>query len=394
MPRSVQPPTYEAYEFYARGGEEFTSGNYRAAADWFERAYHSDTTYLRSLMLVAVAWGNAGYPEKSDSVLRLVQPRRQELAPYDRYRLDFATAGFRGDLAAQLRAARAGSELVPVGTMRVALVLSLIAVNRPREALQELEAIWEASVDLQWFFFWRVYTQILHLLGDHERELEIALQGREQLQGSLHTMAYHGHAVAALGRADELLSLVDEIRLIAPQPGIDAGSVLQQIALELRRHGQPQAALEVIERALEWWDEQPQQFKASGRGREQLGWLHYQNENWDEAAAVFRALTSDSGTMLNALGASGTSAARRGDADAARAFSRELGELDLPYLNGMNTLWRARIAALLGDNDDAVELLRRAFAEGLGHDIILHRDMDLEVLRGYEPFDELMRPKG
>jgi hypothetical protein len=109
---------------------------------------------------------------------------------------------------------------------------------------------------------------------------------------------------------------------------------------------------------------------------------------------VFQTLTRDSSVMLNALGASGTTAARRGDADAARAISRELGELELPYLNGINTLWRARIVALLGENDEAVEFLRRAFAEGLRYSIFLHRDMDLEVLRGYAPFDELMRPKG
>jgi tRNA A-37 threonylcarbamoyl transferase component Bud32/tetratricopeptide (TPR) repeat protein len=394
VPRSVQPPTYEAYQAYSRAGEEFLAGDLAAAAQWFERAYRSDTTYLRALVIAGALWDNVGHPEETDSILELIRARRQELAPYDRYRFDYLAAGRKGDLAAQLRAARAGCELVPVGTLRLALVLLLVEVNRPREALQELETLWGEGVPEDWYGAWGIYTVILHLLGDHERELEIALQGRERIPGSLYIMLNHGCALAALGRRDELLSLVDEIRLMPPQPGINAGTVLRQIALELRYHGQPQAALELIERALEWWDEQPQQFKASSRGREQLGWLHYQNENWDEAAAVFQTLTRDTSVMLNALGASGTSAARRGDADAARAISRELGELDLPYLNGIDTLWRARIAALLGDNDEAVELLRRAFAEGLRYSIFLHCDMDLEVLRGYAPFDELTRPKG
>jgi tetratricopeptide (TPR) repeat protein len=394
VPLSVQPPTYEAYQSYARGSEEWTNGNYRAAAEWFERAYHSDTTYLRSLMVAAAAWGQAGHPEKLDSILRLIQPRRQELAPYDRYRLDYGAAGFRGDVAAQLRAARAGSELVPVGTLRMALVSTLIAVNRPREALQEFEAVWEAGVEFDWFVVWGVYTEILHLLGDHERELEIALQGREQLQRSLHTMTYHGRALAALGRAEELEGLVDDIPLVAPHPGANAGSVLLVFAGELRRHGQTDLAVELLDRALTWWDEQPPEFKNSLAGRRLAGRLSYQRENWDAAAGMFEALAQQADALPDALGARGAVAARRGDTELALSISRELADLELPYLNGVNTLWRARIAAILGRREDAVDLLRRAFGEGVEHGISLHADMDLEPLRDYPPFEELMRPKG
>jgi hypothetical protein len=47
-----------------------------------------------------------------------------------------------------------------------------------------------------------------------------------------------------------------------------------------------------------------------------------------------------------------------------------------------------------GERDTAVTLLRQAFAEGLDYGIWLHRDMDLESLRDYEPYQELVRPKG
>jgi len=394
VPRSVQPPTYEAYQAYARAGEEWISGNYAAAAEWFERAYQRDTTYLRSLLIAGAAWGNAGYPEKLDSIFGLIQPRRQELAPYDRYRLDYGAAGRRGDLAAQLRAARAGSELVPVGTLRLALVLSLINVNRPQEALQQWMEVWQAGVPHDWFAVWSIYTEILHLLGDHERELEIALQGRERIPGSLYTMLYHARSLAALGRAEELQNLVNESLFAAPQPGINAGVALGQIAAELRRHEQRELALALIDRALTWWQEQPEEFKASLGGRELLGQLHYQNENWDEAVGVFQALAQDTSAMLDALGARGAAAARHGDTESARTISRELADLGLPYLEGANTLWRARIAALLGEKDEAINLLRRAFGEGVEYGISLHADMDLESLRDYAPFVELMRPKG
>jgi hypothetical protein len=41
-----------------------------------------------------------------------------------------------------------------------------------------------------------------------------------------------------------------------------------------------------------------------------------------------------------------------------------------------------------------VSLLRDAFAQGVAHGAYLHADIDLEPLREYPPFQELLRPKG
>ena len=62
----------------------------------------------------------------------------------------------------------------------------------------------------------------------------------------------------------------------------------------------------------------------------------------------------------------------------------------------------ARILALLPDKDRAVALLREAIAEGLmgagdldpyGYGLAFRHVMDLELLRGYPPFEELIKPK-
>jgi hypothetical protein len=47
-----------------------------------------------------------------------------------------------------------------------------------------------------------------------------------------------------------------------------------------------------------------------------------------------------------------------------------------------------------GQRERAVELLSDAFARGLSMSTALHRQMDFESLRGFAPFDELMKPKG
>jgi len=65
-------------------------------------------------------------------------------------------------------------------------------------------------------------------------------------------------------------------------------------------------------------------------------------------------------------------------------------------LERAHTLDRARIAALLGDREEAVTLLRQAIEQGVnwGHGVWVHRDIDLESLHDYPPFQELLRPKG
>jgi hypothetical protein len=61
---------------------------------------------------------------------------------------------------------------------------------------------------------------------------------------------------------------------------------------------------------------------------------------------------------------------------------------------GEHTYYRAGIAANLGERERAVELLRDAFAQGQYFGYSLHNSLALEPLRGYPPFEELIRPKG
>ena len=96
-------------------------------------------------------------------------------------------------------------------------------------------------------------------------------------------------------------------------------------------------------------------------------------------------------SAYNAL--AGAIAARTGDRATAMKRSAALSQLPSEP-DGTVELRRAQLAALLGLRDQAVELRRDAFARGLSMSTGLHRQMDLEALRGFAPFDELMRPTG
>ncbi len=59
-------------------------------------------------------------------------------------------------------------------------------------------------------------------------------------------------------------------------------------------------------------------------------------------------------------------------------------------------VWQARVAAILGPNEEAVGCLRRSAARrgGAVSFIDIHRDFDLLSLHGYPPFEALLEPKG
>jgi hypothetical protein len=93
------------------------------------------------------------------------------------------------------------------------------------------------------------------------------------------------------------------------------------------------------------------------------------------------------------LGFLGACAAKRGDTDTARAISQILQTLADPDAPGHHTLWRARLAAVLGDHRHAVDLLRESLAQGAIFGLPLHQSTQLESLRDYPPFQELVKPK-
>jgi hypothetical protein len=87
-------------------------------------------------------------------------------------------------------------------------------------------------------------------------------------------------------------------------------------------------------------------------------------------------------------------AARRGDREGATRIFEELGKIERPYLFGNHLYWRACIAALLGEKERAVALLKEAFSQGLDYGVYLRQEIDLEPLWDYPPFKDLLRPKG
>ena len=395
MSSHARPPTYEAYREFIQGQELFTNREFRAAIPHLIRATALDTTFAAPLMQAAAAHINLGEYAEADSINRIVERSQERLLPSERHLLDYGSTRVAGDHAGALRAARQVVALLPDSEWRYLHGYSAVVVNRPKEALETLRQLdprrgWLAG----WTGYWHVLARARHMLGQHRRELKEARQAREQFPELLSTLSSEVRALAALGRVEEVNERLDESLTLPPERGWSPGTVSLRAATELRAHGEREAAQEAANRAIAWYTAQPAKQQETEAQRYGLAQALYQAGRWSEAGALFQVLAADKPDNVDYKGHLGVLAARTGDRAAAMRISEALGSLERPYLSGQHLYWQARIAAVLGERERAVTLLRNAYAEGRRHDASVHAEMDFESLRDYPPFRELLRPKG
>jgi tetratricopeptide (TPR) repeat protein len=359
---------------------------YEDAISKFYSAAELDTSLIASALLAAsFSHVNLGRPAVADSLADIVSQRRDRLSPSELLFLDLLLSWhLRGDLAGALQTAR------QLGGMD--LVVVAFRSNHPLEAIQALDDV-DPGLNDYWFFL----TASHHMLGDHEAELVAARRARQGDRDRLSRVYYEVRALAALGRVEEVNARIDEALTMRPEPdwwGAHS-TVMSAGAIELRAHGNRAAAIEVAQRAIDWLMDRPAEEAATRAHRARLAAAYYRAERWDEARALYEQLAQEFPGRIFYRGALGTLAARRGDREEALRISDALVGLTGPYDFGEEFYWRADIAALLGERDRAVSLLRDAFARGFPFSQYNpHADKDLESLRDYPPYQELVRPKG
>jgi tRNA A-37 threonylcarbamoyl transferase component Bud32/tetratricopeptide (TPR) repeat protein/TolB-like protein len=383
------PPSYEAYREFLAGSEAGWQFDFDRAAHHFRRAAALDSTYASAKTALAFALEEGGDCTGTDSIARLVDPIRDRLLPVDRGNLDYATATCRGDLSAALEASRGVMEAAPrsIGFTILASVMAL-ELFRPREALTILRRLEPRRGELTGAprgMYWSFLADAYHQLGEHRRELEVVREGGGHPFGE-------AVALAALGRVREARQLMDTVLVNEDSPG----EMVQCVALEIRAHGHPKEGQEVLKQVVAWYQAHPA-VDAASSDHEPCLWLQlsafYDAGWWDEARAGYDRLAAEDSASVKARAALGAIAVHRGDQAEVSRMDQWLAS-HRAGSRGRATYARARLAALLGDRERAVALLRQAFDEGLHARESPHIDPDFESLRDYPPYQELMRPKG
>src|SRR6266566_162493 len=406
-----QPPNFQAYQEFIAGLDRFVQFDMRAAIAHFERAAAVDTTFRLPLIFAANAHMNLGEFAAAESTGHALERHVERFAPLDRSYLAWVLATCRGDGPEALRAARAMANLAPGSEALYLLAEDAMALNRPHEAVDALEALGpDRGFTRGWWVYWYDLTTALHLLGDHRRELQQALEGVRRFPDNPQILTTEVRALAALGRVAELRRWVAASVNFPPARGWAPADVLLLAAVELRAHGHAPEADTTLAEARDWLAARPPAEAASQAHQLRVALVAYTAGRLADAQRGFEGLAADRSPgrsdslaavavmgdgwdQMDYLGYLGAVAARQGNRDQALRVDQTLARVKRPYLFGRPTVWRARIQALLGERDAAVALLQEAFARGYPHAHGLHVDLAFESLRDYGPFRELLTPK-
>ncbi len=393
-----RPPVYEAYQEYLQGLELF-GADYAQAVRHFTRAVELDPKFVQAKLYIAISYGNQGRYAEADSMLRSILEARDDLSPFEKLIFDWYDASFRGQHEKALRAIREAEKLAPnYYTTKYAVGLEALYVNRPRETIKTYA--WMDSQDPRvhftrpataWWF--EVLAAAYHLLGEYQKETEVAKQGKKYFPKDLRFARIEARALAARGRIEEVGKVIEGSLEVDTTRGTPGG-VMMEAARELYAHGYREASREFAARAIGWAESRPEAERTTETHQVFYAEALYFAGRLDEAGRIFESLAAEHPENINFLGYLGTLAARRGDREVAMRIFEKLGKLERPFLLGDNLWWQARIASLLGDKERAVALLGEAFNQGFTYGVDLHREIDLESLWDYPPFKELLRPKG
>jgi tetratricopeptide (TPR) repeat protein/TolB-like protein len=399
-----RPPSFPAYREFMAGMALLPRLDFGGAIGHWFRAAELDTTFVTPLLSAASFMLVAGLNAQADSLVTSIERKRAQLRSSERQRLDNLRARLNGNIPDALVALRPLAEAAPLSEVAWELALHHLWLNQPGEAIAafaRLDPEWDFLRG--WWFYWVFYCNAHHLRGEFKEELTLARRGRAQYSNSIRTTEPEIAALAALGQVDEVERVMQEA---SAMPSVEKGDLPRAMviaALELRAHDRPEAAVAMLQRAAklvpDW---------SAGDRTEALAWvpamIPYLEGHWQEARERFADLAARDSTDLNVQGHLGVIAARIGDRQEALRISERLGHVGGRYRYGYDTLWRARIAALLGETEEALRLLHLAFGEGLKFvgtfssdppartfGPWLHRDVDLESLRPLPGFRQLVQ---
>jgi tetratricopeptide (TPR) repeat protein len=325
-------------------------------------------------------------------LLSVVGKKRERLSVLEQNALDGQVALLRGDLLAYVSAARRNDEVFGPNLDQAR---GLLWLKRPREAIDVLTRIDTTDVlSGARPEYWRLLHDAHHMLGEYERAIDAGERARAKFPDNAGALRTSVPTLAALGRTEALHQRLDELAGLPGRGELSLTDDVLEAIYELRAHGHHGASRTMLgsltERLMTRGEE-----SAQGQGvRARLAAAFYLAERWDEARQQIEALIGERTSGIDGLGLLGVISARQGDRAAALAISAQLRDLDGRYLFGANNMARARVAAALGERQQAVALIRAALAAGYRYSLALHRDVYFEALRDYAPFQELTFARG
>jgi tRNA A-37 threonylcarbamoyl transferase component Bud32 len=389
--RTNQPPSIDAYrEFLA--GEDVAYFDPAAAVPHFTRAAALDSAYvfpqLRMMTMLADLPGRA---READSIGRRLARRADRLSDFERAYLDGLLARVRNDLEGQYRANMRMLQAAPKSDFaRLFLALSAGRTGRFRQADSIYATLDPEGGELRGrSSLCTNRVRVLHALGAHARQLTDGVRACRQFSGRIVAPLPKVVAYAALGREPELRVALEEVFAAPPQWNATPTTVAADAVYDLRAHGHADAAGRVAARLVAWHDGSTS--RAGAHAPFERARALAAAGAWERLAPLADSLVAERPGDVARLEIQGFARAMRGDRAGAGRAAAAIARLDGTFERGRDRDARGLIAAALGDRAAAVELLRQAYPGGR-HPTLYHVTPVYELLRGYPPFEAMIRP--
>jgi DNA-binding SARP family transcriptional activator/tetratricopeptide (TPR) repeat protein len=401
-----QPTSFVAYDEFAAGMEAFVRADMSAAHERFMASADADAGYMLPVLWAVFSSANAGRFPVSDSLLRGLEPARQQMTGFEAALLDYHLANRAWNYEAAYRATQRMVDIAPGSEWHYLLAMSALRSHRPREAVQQLARLDPNRGWLRGEFgvnYWLVFSAALHWLKDYERELQTVRLGLNRYQGDVALKISEAAALAALGRLEEVDSAAATV-VAWTRSGGERLAAYRAIYTELTAHGHREAALRHARAAAALYSGLPEAERRLPAARFWYVPALNAAENFDSAQAVSERLVAEYPSNPTYRIQLGVVAALGGNRERAMEI--------LGTLQGDDPVARYRrglVLAALGDHEGAVNEMRDVLLGRAGPDSVWwehphprtvandfrtrHRHPGLQSLWSYPPFVELMQPK-
>jgi tetratricopeptide (TPR) repeat protein len=381
------PASVSVFRDYQRQVDLFCQSSYLESIEMGNRVLDADPDYLPAMIQNRVSYLNSGRVAEADSVSRLLAPMRDRMTTGERLMLEWLDGYLYGRPEQSLRAADEAFRLEP--STAVWTAQASYRAGRIQDALIRLEDTRQAeSACGDFMIMWNVGSAVYHVAERYEDQLAWARRGLERLPDHQGLMDIEIAALTGLGRVAAVDSVLAVMASLPPQPRYSPGLRGVWAARELRAHGHAEAAARTIAGSLEWFASQPPEASRYNRAR-----AFYYAGRFADADSLLASLVEEAPENLEYLGYRGVTLAAQGRRDEALAVSEQLLGMDRLNVRGRHMGWPARIAAALGDADEAVRLLDQAFRVGFPFSVGLHREPWWDPVRDGPAFQALIRPR-
>lgn len=375
---SSLPQDLESYRLWREAEEGYRKGRPQEAIHYLQAAWRRDTTFFLLLGRMAFVYFYGGDYRAADSIVRLGEKYADRMGSHELAELRFIAARLHWNPEEYLRWTRR----LELDHWTATTEYARTCLGLPVEALEATKRVgtvlWGAPGDYELRL-----ARLLHLLGRYQEEREQVDRAAAANPRYPWVLESQVRVLAALGRGEEARTVIERSR--AMMGGPEHSTFILLAAQELRAHGAAAAAREVLKGSIEQGREMSDE-----KQQLQLASALYAAEAYGEAAHVLDTLAALAPDSLAVLGLRAVTAARRGDSRTLKSIEGQLVR-PRPYVWGEPLIWRARVAAIQGRKAEAIKLLIDGHREGYCYGLWIHRDMDLETLRGTPGFEEFVR---